>query len=47
MVCIICILCIICVVAWNPFTYLLWVEYAHNSLVSVSTEVSPFIATLG
>lgn len=31
--------------AWS--TYLPWVEYAHNSLILVSTELSPFMASLG
>lgn len=38
-----------CVAARNPstWTHLLWVEYAHNALVLASTELSPFIASLG
>lgn len=35
---------------WHPAawsSYLPWVEYTHNSLVSVATDVSPFIALLG
>lgn len=39
-----------CVMAQNLATwstYLLWVEYAHNSLVSASTGHSPFMASLG
>uniref|UniRef100_A0A674MFK3 Gypsy retrotransposon integrase-like protein 1 n=1 Tax=Takifugu rubripes TaxID=31033 RepID=A0A674MFK3_TAKRU len=31
--------------SWS--TYLPWVEYAHNSLVSASTGLSPFMASLG
>lgn len=27
--------------------YLLWIEYAHNTLVSASTGLSPFEASLG
>ncbi|TWW73500.1 hypothetical protein D4764_15G0008940 [Takifugu flavidus] len=39
-----------CVAAQDPSswsTYLPWVEYAHNSLVSASTGLSPFMASLG
>ncbi|TWW62381.1 hypothetical protein D4764_04G0010280 [Takifugu flavidus] len=39
-----------CVAAQDPsswITYLPWVEYAHNSLVSASTGLSPFMASLG
>lgn len=39
-----------CVTCHNPATwasYLPWVEYAHNSLVSSATGLSPFEASLG
>uniref|UniRef100_A0AAY5K731 Gypsy retrotransposon integrase-like protein 1 n=1 Tax=Esox lucius TaxID=8010 RepID=A0AAY5K731_ESOLU len=39
-----------CVTAQNPSTWakqLLWVEYAHNSLTSSATGLSPFEASLG
>ncbi|KAK7879248.1 hypothetical protein WMY93_033967 [Mugilogobius chulae] len=39
-----------CVTARNPATwssYLPWVEYAHNSLVSSATGMTPFMASLG
>ena len=39
-----------CVASRNPSTwssYLPWVEYAHNSLVSSATGMSPFMVSLG
>lgn len=39
-----------CVTSRNPSTwssYLPWVEYAHNSLVSSATGMSPFMVSLG
>lgn len=39
-----------CVAASNPAawsTHLAWIEYAHNSLTSTATGVSPFKASLG
>lgn len=32
--------------SWNV-TLLPWIEYAHNSLVNSSTDMSPFMASLG
>ncbi|KAI3356798.1 hypothetical protein L3Q82_003456 [Scortum barcoo] len=36
-----------CITAANPSSYLPWVVFSHNSLVSSATGLSPFEASLG